>query len=135
MKRLLFVVLIASSLLAVQVLGQAPREFSGKLDPKLSVDMFHLYQRVYAAVGAKSPFKFEAPPPKDSTISAGELIDQRGGSGKTIMLIVEPPGAKPFLWVDGNGNGIYERAEQTPLMPLAGTTDVDAVLWLPASNV
>lgn len=132
MYRLILASVFLFSAVAVSY-GQAPKEFSGKLDPQLSPDMVHVDERVYHAA-ALSGFRFETAPPDGTVVSAGALIDYRAASNKTLMLIVEPPKGKPFLWVDGNANGIYETAEQFPMSPVEGTNQLSTVIRLPIKN-
>ncbi len=114
--------------------GQAPREFTGKLDPQLAPDMVHVYKRVYAPVEKLAASQVEAQPPAGSKVAVGALIDIRSSSSKSIMFLVDPPTGPPFLWVDGNGNGIFETAEQMPMSPVAGTNQYSLVLRLPIKN-
>jgi len=112
--RLTFMIAIVLSAI-VSVFGQVPQRFSGKLMPRLSPDMVHVYQRVYSAAKTADTYRFETPPEKGSVISVGDLIDQRNSGSKTIMLLIEPPAGAPYVWVDRNGNGIYETAERHEL--------------------
>src|SRR6476660_6931372 len=92
--------------------GQTPTTFEGKLDPKLVVDTFHMYQRVWSAAADTSKFRFNPAPEKNAVISVGELIDTRVDSGKSTVLLVEPSGGDPYIWFDSNADGTYDASEK-----------------------
>lgn len=110
--------------------------FAGKLEPRLWVDSVHMYQRVWSAAGDTSNLKFSPAPEKGAVISTGELIDQRVASGKSQILLVEPPGAAaPYLWFDANENGIYEAAEKVVMdAPADRPAAVTITLRLPVKQ-
>src|SRR5437870_4457069 len=109
-------IFVALTIIApLTVIGQQAVTFAGKLDPQLVVDTFHIYQRVWSSAVDTSKLKFSPVPEKGSAISSGELIDQRVASGKSQILLVEPPAGVPYIWFDSNENGIFEAAEKVPM--------------------
>jgi hypothetical protein len=87
---------IASLLLALFLViaaggQQNSATFTGKLDPKLTPDMVHVYKRVWSAADL-SKLKFSSPPDKGSVVSIGELIDTRKESSASEILLVEAAG-------------------------------------------
>jgi len=82
-----------------------------------------------------SIFRYETQFEKDAVIRVGEFIDTRVPSGKSIMLIVEPPAAQPYLWLDQNGNGKFETAERIPFRKGVNTSELEVIAWLPIKNV
>lgn len=109
--------------------------FNGKLDRDLVVDSVHIYQRVWSAAADTSKLRFSPPPEKGATVSVGELLDDRVATHKSKALLVEPPKAAPYIWVDTNENGIYEAAEKFPMTEDAEHSDlVTVTLRLPIKN-
>ena len=120
--------------LAPGVLAQS-QEFYGKLDTQLYPDMVHVYQRVYTPPKDKPALQFAPTLAKESIISGGELIDQRAPSGKTPVLLVEPPSGQPFLAVDLNSDGSIGPEERYVLNPRPDRpNDFVAVLQLPRTR-
>lgn len=108
--------------------------FKGKLEPQLFVDTVHIYQRAWVAADV-SKLKFSAPPEKNAIVSEGDLIDQRSETGKTHILMVEPPAAAPYLWLDTDRDGVFEADEKTAMDVDAKRPDIVTVtLQLPIKN-
>jgi len=128
--------LIASLLFALSVAftaagQQSSTTFTGKLDPKLTPDMVHVYKRVWTAADT-SKLKFSSPPEKASVVSIGELIDTRKESGKSAILLVEPASGPPYIWFDADENGIFETDEKSIFkMPVDMPNDLIVYLQLP----
>ncbi|MEP6947052.1 MAG: redoxin domain-containing protein, partial [Acidobacteriota bacterium] len=119
----------------IPLLGQALPTFEGKLDPKLVVDTFHMYQRVWSAAADTSKFRFKPAPEKNAVISVGELIDTRNDSGKSTVLLVEPSGGNPYIWFDSNADGIYDASEKVVMDAPPDKPDIVTVtLRLPIKN-
>ena len=130
---LLFVLAIIT---ATTAFAQESATFKGKLDSQLVVDTVHIYQRVWSTAADTSKLRFSPSPKKGATVSVGELIDPRVASGKSTVLLVEPPTATPYIWFDSNANGVYEAAEKFPMNESAGHPDIVTVtLRLPIKNV
>src|SRR4051794_825671 len=113
MRSIFFVLLFAST--AIVAAAQKTETYAGKLDPKLSVDMVHVYQRVYSSTADISKLKLSPLPEKDAVVSTGDLIDVRKETSKTPILLVEPPTGNPYFWIDVNENGVFEAAEKVPM--------------------
>ena len=127
--------LFVLAIIAMPAFAQEGAIFKGKLDPKLVVDTVHIYQRVWSAAADTSKLQFSPSPEKGATVSVGELIDQRVASGKSTLLLVEPPTAAPYIWFDSNANGVYETAEKFPMNESPGHPDlVTVTLQLPIKN-
>jgi hypothetical protein len=125
-----------TAVFAVSSLAQNSVTYIGKLDPQLKVDMVHVYQRVWSATADRSALRFSPSPEKGAVISVGQLIDIRKETGKSTILLVEPPGdAAPYIWFDSNENGIYEASEKVVMNIPADQKDmVNATLKLPITN-
>ncbi len=120
----------------VGTLAQTAEQFTGKLAPDLVPDMVHVYQRLYSPPKPGKMPRMAVPAEKGAVISAGELIDQRVPSAGTPMLLVEPPEAAPYLWIDANANGVLEKAERFTLKSSAADSNaLSVVLRLPIKNV
>ncbi len=134
MKRLRGLILFL--IFAVPAFGQeTAATFTGKLDRELVVETFHIYQRVWSAAADTSNLKFSPAPEKGALISVGELIDQRVASGKSQVLLVEPPIGNPYIWFDSDANGLYEAAEKFPMISAHDVpNDLAARLTLPIKN-
>lgn len=100
---------------AVYVFAQSPAAkrttFSGKLRAELQADLIHVYQKVFDAV-VPSRYRFEPEIDKKTVVSSGSLSDLRVVSGRSEMLLVEPPSGEPFVAIDLNGNRLIEQAER-----------------------
>ena len=115
--------------------AQEALSFKGKLDQQLVVDTFHIYQRVWSSAVDTSKLKFSQAPEKGAIISIGELIDTRLASGKSQVLLVEPPNGTPYIWFDSNANGVYEAAEKFVMdAPADKPQIVTVTLRLPIKN-
>lgn len=121
-------------LLCLTAAGQGLRQFEGKLDPDLSPEMFHIYQRVYEPVKDISTYKLEPKPEPGTIFVSGELIDERVSGGKTQVLVGVPRSGAPFVCVDVNGNGSFEAGERATLTATSKTPAYYGVLMLPITN-
>ena len=114
--------------------SQGPEQYFGKLDAELVPDMVHVYKRIYYPLKDTSIFRYETPLEKDAVIRIGELIDARVIPHRSVMLIVEPPSGKPYLWLDQNGNGKFETDERIQFRPDKDSVEPEVIAWLPIKN-
>jgi len=128
-----FSLLLVSLFVAAAVSAQSAREFAGKLDPTLSPDMVHVYQRVYSPVKDISAYKLDPKPEPGTKFVTGDFIDYRGGA--TQVLLAEPKTGAPYVWIDANRNGVFEPSERATLNATSQTPAYSGVLVLPIDNV
>ena len=133
MRRFLIFITLISALTA-GVSGQTAREFTGRLDPALSPDLVHVYERVYSGVKDVSAYKLDPRPAAGTTLAVGELIDNRLRGGKTTVVLAEPRSGAPYFWIDANRNGIFEAGERATFTATSETPAWAAMVRLPLVN-
>jgi thiol-disulfide isomerase/thioredoxin len=120
---------------AFSTYAQVGDHFIGKLIPELQPDFVHVYQRVLKKAPQPLNLQFNPALEKESSVTMGDLTDQRTASGKFSVLLVEPPMAPPFLCSDINGNGIVEATERFAFIASPSPTgDLDLLLRHPLRN-
>ncbi|NOT47172.1 MAG: TlpA family protein disulfide reductase [Acidobacteria bacterium] len=105
--------------------------FFGKLQAELKPDLVHVYQRVLDAKST-SQIRFDPAIDKKALVSSGALSDPRVESGRSDMLLVEPPSGEPFVAIDLNGNGVIEVAERFTLKK--DSNGFVSIIRLPVAN-
>lgn len=131
---------ILGAVLAItfSVIGQSPadvsEQFTGRLDPELSPDLIHVYQRKYDVAIVKDSPRFEPKLTAKASVSTGKLL-ARTDSSELIGYLVDSPDDAPFVCVDLNKNGTIEASERTELRKLRNDrNEYGGFIRLPIKN-
>lgn len=130
MKSLPLMFALFVSVAAAQLPAKSVERFTGKLDTRLSPDFVHIYQRILSSRPTK--LKFDPAIDPKAIVSNGEISNPLSETGKTELILVEPPTGETLIAMDVNANGVIEDSERIPLRPSPqNANDLLAIVGLP----
>ena len=92
-------------------------EYLGSLDGELVPNTEDMDQIIFRPLRDLSKVKFDSPPPKDASITAGRLYDPLRDKSAILALLVLEEGEQPFLYADLDNDNVIADAERFPMKP------------------